>query len=280
MPSTAAIRAARRMRSGSSANERSPTARRTPRVDVGGAAAGVDRARRPRAARAIALTVKSRTSQVGLDRLAAQRRHVDVPGVRRAAAPARSRTRSDSSNGWPPRAAGDARAASSVAPSTARSTSVDLASAQRVADRPADDPCPLAPAEGLARRPHRRGARRALGRAPPAPSSYVGPRHPRRDPAGDLVVDRVEAPRHAPRRGCARRPGRRSATAVGAGLDLRLRAEVDGHVVHRHRADERVSARRRPAPPRCWSAPGARRRRSRSAARPTQVSRGARQRCP
>ena len=108
---------------------------------------------------------------------------------------------------------------------------------RRVADRPAGDP-------GSAPRRRARAGRAATsgGRCEvPREAHARHPGHPRRDPAGDLVVDRAE-----PRRDLL---GEDRVLALGAdqhglvaGLDLGLRAEVDGHVVHRDGADERVAA--------------------------------------
>ena len=173
----------------------------------------------PASGTAIALTVKSRAPQVGLDRLGAQRGHVDVPARRRAGdAPARSRAprRAGRRSRRPPRAI--ARAASSLAPRLDREVGVrDRLAEQRVADRAADDPDALLAAERLARRRDgRRGAEARLQR-PAARSRRVRPRDPARDPAGDLVVDRLRAGAPAPRRGSRSEPCAPISTASSPG---------------------------------------------------------------
>ena len=80
---------------------------------------------------------------------------------------------------------------------------------RRVADGAADDPDAVARRPAPARRRERPEARR---RAAIEPTTHAGaPRHPGRDPAGDLVVDRVEAGGDLLGAGSPPRPGRRSA---------------------------------------------------------------------
>ena len=83
------------------------------------------------------------------------------------------------------------------------------------------------------------------------PVAVVGARDARREPAGDLVVDRAQPPRDL--------LGRDALVAVGADqhrlvarADRRLGAEVDGDVVHAHGAHERVAGAARSARRRCW----------------------------
>ena len=128
---------------------------------------------------------------------------------------------------------------------------------------------PSAPGASASRAaPDRRGARRARRRAS---RDHVLARDAGRDPGGDLVVDRPQSSRELLGEDPLAALGRRSDHHLGPGRDLGLRPEVDRQVVHRDRPDDRSP----PAPDeharRCRSAPVARRRRSRSAATPIAV---------
>ena len=90
-PSSTASRTSRSTRSGSSANAPGPAIRRRPRRQIGRAPERVDR--RPAGER-LGDRVDGEVAQrqVGLQRAAAQRLDVDLPGARRVARPARRRT--------------------------------------------------------------------------------------------------------------------------------------------------------------------------------------------
>ena len=190
---------------------------------------------------AIALTVKSRRA-----------RSASIPSPRslvtstcQARSPASARQLANSSeslNAGPPATRPISLAACPSSPATARSTSSTSLprAASRIAPPTIQTPSAapracLAGANGRSRRQELwdRGAHRAGG-------ADLHAWHPRRDPAGDLVVDRLQAAGHL----LAQDP----IVALGtdqhrrrAGLHARGRAQVDGHVVHRDRADERVS---------------------------------------
>ena len=161
-----------------------------------GSAAGRRRscARRPRAARrasrsasppsgsigsaagsasgtAIALTVKSRRREVGLDRVAAQPGDVDVPGAVRGERPPGAELARELERGPAGGPADRARGRLRASPSTARSRSTTSRPSDRVADRAADDPgagfarrAPLRRPRPPAARAERLGAARSSGR--------------------------------------------------------------------------------------------------------------------
>ena len=268
-PSSTATRTSRSTRSGSSANALGPAMRRRPAAQVGEAAERVDRlAARERLGDRVDGEVAQR--QVGLERAAAQRLDVDLPGASRAPTTRQAPNSSESAkHAAPPAARGDR--ARRLAPGRRR--------------RPRRGRASRAPARGRGSR-----RRRATPRGPPSASraqprsgvshalarstladavAVVDARHARRQPAGDLVVDRAQPPRDLLGGDPLARPARRSAPpARRAGARaLGVGAEVDRHVVHAHRADQRAAARRRRARRRCSTARAASRRRSRSAAR-------------
>ena len=228
-----AIRAARSTRIGSSVKERLEEARRaadsrSPRPPVG--SSGVP----PSSGTAIELTVKSRS-----------RRSRSIESPRNAATssfqlPSRAITRqvsnsSESSNGWPSDSSAIRRAAAATSPSKARSTSVT--SLPSAASRTA--PPTIQARSETSRRPERATSTAGaspktssirvryvgvpIGRVIDPRSRPVGPRHPRRDRAGDLVVDRRQ--RHRQLLGgdlvAALRPDQDHGIT---GLDGRLRA--------------------------------------------------------
>ena len=127
------------------------------------------------------------------DRFAAQPADVHVPAAVRPRAPARSRTPPRARTPARPRASAMRRAAAAGSPATARSRSTTPRAAQGVAHRAAR----RSTRRRRPRAPRRRDRHRA---ARPRSASATGAhrvrdelaRHPGRDPAGDLVVDRPE----------------------------------------------------------------------------------------
>ena len=237
---------------------------------------------------AIALTVKSRRREVGLERLrrAAARRRSARRG--RARPRARRRLLGQREARAPPARRAPARAppAAGIAATTTSSVRAWRGRAARSRTAPPTQPgAPRPPARarrapGLAAGERPLGRRRAPARRLVALAAGASPRCSRGRRRGgsrgtrgviaarDLVVDRLEAPRELLGGDPLARPARRSASparraARGASA---LRAEVDGDVVHADGADEREARARDQHVGSCSTARAASRRRSRSAA--------------
>ena len=236
-------------------------------------------ASRRRAALPTALTVKSRSAQVGLDRVAAKRAPRRAPAAMPGHDPPGPELVGELEGVPRPDSRGDlARGSGDVAGE--REVDVgDVAAEGGVAHRAADHPGPSAPrAAGgrlAPRSPPRLDPRRV--RRSSALSSRLarrGPAATEPSPAGDLVVDRLQPP--------CQLLGRDPLVALRADQHRRrprphlgLGAEVDRDVVHRDRADQRVAAAADQHLAVVGERRAARRRRSRSGSTPTHVSAGA-----
>ena len=198
--SAAAIRAARRTRSGSSTRLRSDTARSTPAARSRAPALRIHQRRVERHERGgdrVDREVAER--EVALDAFAAKPRDVDVPGPVRGQGPPGGELLPESWNlaRRPPR-----RCASRRLSRIAGDCEVHVLDLAARARRRGS----------LRRRSRHRSSRRgppgmreprgrlrqAIGDRPRSRAlrPNVDPRHPGRDPAGDLVVDRPKPPRH------------------------------------------------------------------------------------
>ena len=239
-PSDAARRAARSSRSGSSANARSETARSDPPLEVAEAAGGsiglassVVERHRDRVDREVALL------EVGRD--VAPRRAVtstcQAPSRRqRPPGPEllgeRERGAADG--------AGDRLRGVRLRPGST-TTSASTTGRPSAASRTAPPTTHAGPSTASARGADRRRGAQALPQRAHRTLPLMRTRHPRRDPAGDLVVDRAQGGGDLLRED-ALAAARADQHGLGAGLDGRLGPQVDGDVVHRHRSDERIAA--------------------------------------
>ena len=179
--------------------------------------------------------MKSRAGEVGLDRVAAQRGDVDLPAARRRH-DAPGAELGGELEGVLAQLAGE-RLGDLAGIARDRQVEVgDLAAERRVAHRPAGDPDALSPAQRADRGGRERRGAEVVGEA------HAGLRGTRgRDPAGDLVVDRVEAGGELLRADLllALAPDQHR---LRAGLHRGLGTEVDRQVVHRDRPHQGVAA--------------------------------------
>ena len=219
-----ARRAARSVRSGSSASAAARDHPQPPRLEVGPAAVGVDQlAAGERLGHRVDREVAG--GEVGREVAVAQRHEVDVPAASRGRRRATPPKASESSNAVPRRARARSRGRRVRVARDARRRSRPSARPSRRSRTAPPTSHAVSPASAA------RAASSGVGHGP------WTARHARRDAARDLVVDRAEPPRPL--------LGEDPLTALGADQD-RLGAardgrvaEVHGDVVHRDGADER-----------------------------------------
>ena len=153
---------------------------------------------------------------------------------------------SDSANAWPLGRLAPARAASGRgSPCDRRRRS--RSSGARAAGRGRAPPTSHAVLRDPAQRQPADRSRHRL------PVAVIRARHPARDPAQNLVVDRSDPHAQGPRPSGARAPSAPMISAAGARpRRRRLGSEVDGHVVHADSADQRVAPRPDQDARSCW----------------------------
>ena len=191
-PSSQASRARRSVRSGSRSNAAGRDGAQPARAEVLEPAEGVDVAAAAQRLRRCALMVRSRRPRSSSIVRPVERQQVDLPASRSRATTRQAPNASDSSKAKPPAAPAERlrRPRRRSAPMTTSKSAVapaqqPVAHARRRPATPRDDP-----GQRLAQRAARRSQRRPASRRDAV--AVVPARHPGRDPAQHLVVDRAE----------------------------------------------------------------------------------------